>query len=152
MLTAMRRHCAIRSFDSWLWVGSADSCAVAAMGSFIGSRRSKELARLLGFFNQIGQLPADQPRKAGVNDSGADRKPFVGDGVGSDDKGSVADGNCQGVLQVRTRPPIRVKLNDEKLGIDGLPDGDKEHVFLGVAHHEFVELGFCSRHRPTGSY
>ena len=59
-------------------------------------------------------------------------------------RGGIADCNCQGVLWVQTRLPIRVKLNDEKPGIDGLPDGDKEHVVLGVTHHELVVLGFCS--------
>jgi hypothetical protein len=60
MVTAMRRHRAIRSFDSSPRVVAADVGAVAAMGCFIRSRPSNELARLECFFNQIGQLPADQ--------------------------------------------------------------------------------------------
>src|SRR5258708_3197852 len=135
MVTAMWRHCVIRSLDAWLRVGSEDPVALPVMGAFIGSRPSNESPHLECFFNQFGQLPADQFRKAGVNETGAYRKPFVRDAVGFDGKGGIADGNRQGVLLMRTRSSTSVELNDEKPGIDGLPDGDKEHVVLGGTHH-----------------
>jgi hypothetical protein len=112
---------------------------------------SNEPACLLGFLDQVRQEPAYDSRESGIDKTRGYWKPFVIDAVGDHGNGGVvANPDRQDMLGMRSGAAAHVKLDEQKAGIDGLPDGHEKHVVRGVAHHNFVHLFFiCFRHRPA---